>query len=169
MPGDPTDQSPFRSELGGVVGILTTLHSLCTLHNISSGKVTIGLDCESAIHSIASDQLTKAKNKDFDMIHEAKTLLRTLPIAISFHWIKGHQDKDSNSCLDWWARQNIRMDQKAKRFWRKHANNPRPAQILSSAVITIAIGNHSLTHIPKNTAYKQINTKPIQENWKKKK
>ena len=60
------------------------------------------------------------------------------------------------------------MDQKAKRFWRKHANNPRPAQTLSSAIITIAIGNHSLTHINKNTAYEQINIKPIQEYWMKK-
>jgi hypothetical protein len=56
---------------------------------------------------------------------------------------------------------------KGQRFWWKHTNNPRPAKVLSSAAITIAIGKHSLTYIHKNTACEMINTTPIQEYWMK--
>ena len=34
-------------------------------------------------------------------------------------WIRGHQDKVAGAMLDWWARQNIRMDARAKKYGRK--------------------------------------------------
>ena len=49
-PGIQAEQSPFRSEMGGVVGVLTTLKALCDFHNVSEGSVELGLDCQGAIN-----------------------------------------------------------------------------------------------------------------------
>ena len=60
------------------------------------------------------------------------------------------------------------MDQKAKRFWRKHSKNPRPAQPMSTLPVTIQIGDHLLTHLHKETAYEEINAKAILDYWERK-
>jgi hypothetical protein len=166
-PGDPADQSPYRSELGGIVGILVTAQAICNLHKITDGAIEIGLDCEGAIKAITAERAPKAKHKDFDLIMECRNIAARLPVAVSYKWIEGHQD-DKGKRLDWWARQNIRMDQKAKRFWRKHSKNPRPAQQMSTLPVTIQIGDHLLTHLHKETAYEEINAEAILDYWERK-
>ena len=60
-PGTRADQSAHRSELGGVVGTLLILKSLCEVHNIQDGAVELGLDCESAIKKITAHYPQKSK------------------------------------------------------------------------------------------------------------
>jgi hypothetical protein len=141
--------------------------ALCEYYAITEGKITVALDCEGAINAISTDQLPKAKNKEFDLIMECRNLMAQLPITIRYKWIEGHQDSKGKR-LDWWARQNIRMDQKAKRFWNKHSKNPRQAQPMSTLPVSIQIGDHLLTHFHKETVYEELHAGPILAYWAKK-
>ena len=106
---------------------MTTIKALCDHHNITTGKVIVGVDCEGAINKVDADHPPKANEKHYDLIMECRRLRASLPVTVEFKWIEGHQDKKGKR-LDWWARQNIRMDQRAKQFWRKHKHNPRHNQ-----------------------------------------
>ncbi len=39
IPGDADSQSPHRSELGGVAGILEALHGTCEAHGVTEGRI----------------------------------------------------------------------------------------------------------------------------------
>jgi hypothetical protein len=55
MPGEEESQSPCRSKLGGVAGILEALHCTCVAHSITKGHVTVGLDGEQAVKEAFSE------------------------------------------------------------------------------------------------------------------
>ena len=46
---EDSHQSPYRSELGGVAGILEALHCICVAQVVTKGHVTLGLDEEQAM------------------------------------------------------------------------------------------------------------------------
>ncbi len=169
-PGRREDQSAYRSELGGVVGTLLTLQSLCSVHKITTGAVELGLDCESAIKKIIAHYPPKVKDCHHDMITECRRLINELPIQVKLRWIESHQDEKGRPLhrLDWWARQNIRMDQKAKRYWKKHKRNPRQAQALAHEMFPITIRGTKLSHLDKELAYELICTQKIKRYWCKK-
>jgi hypothetical protein len=48
IPGAEESQSPYRSEVGGVAGILEYLQFICIAHAITEGKVEVGLDGDQA-------------------------------------------------------------------------------------------------------------------------
>jgi hypothetical protein len=48
-PGNLSDQSPYRSELSGIYGILCVMEEICKLYDITSGKITIGCDNEKCL------------------------------------------------------------------------------------------------------------------------
>jgi hypothetical protein len=46
VPGLPTDQSAYRSELAGIAGILSAVVVIIQQYDITSGSITIALDGE---------------------------------------------------------------------------------------------------------------------------
>jgi hypothetical protein len=50
IPGNREEQSAYRSELAGIEGALAIIESLCQVHGIQAGSITIGLDWEPALH-----------------------------------------------------------------------------------------------------------------------
>jgi hypothetical protein len=53
IPGESEFQSSYRSEIGGVAGILESLHCVCEAHDIGSGAIKIGLDGDQAMKAVA--------------------------------------------------------------------------------------------------------------------
>ncbi len=49
IPGAPSDQSAYRSELGGISGIIATVDCLCRFHHVSSGSINVRLDGEQTL------------------------------------------------------------------------------------------------------------------------
>ena len=47
--GWAADQTSFRSELGGIIGVLTVIEMVVTFWKITAGRLTIKLDNESAV------------------------------------------------------------------------------------------------------------------------
>eukprot|EP00978_Attheya_sp_CCMP212_P032089 scaffold123677_cov34-Attheya_sp.AAC.4 len=119
-PGNPADQSPYRSKLSGIYGILCIVEELCKLHDIKSGGITIGCDNEKCLWmAIDKRGTTSPTSSSFDLLSAIRHKILKLPVSVSSHWVEGHQDNFlcDPSRLDLWARLNIEMDTLAKLFW----------------------------------------------------
>jgi hypothetical protein len=53
----------------------------------------------------------------FDMLCALRVMIAESPLLWTTWHIEGHQDDDANAKLDFYARQNIQMDNLAKIFW----------------------------------------------------
>jgi hypothetical protein len=68
VPGAPSDQSVYCSELAGILAILIILQALCDAHGISEGSITLSLDSQSALEEAEGTWKLKPKQSDFDML-----------------------------------------------------------------------------------------------------
>ena len=168
-PGRPQEQSPCRSELGGIVGTLSTALAVCKAHGVTKGSLELGVDCEAAIKAITAEHPPKAKAEHFDMIWECRHLLKLLPIEVTFRWIESHQDKKKTmNKMDWWGRQNVFMDARAKKYRRKQAKSPRPPHKLQHERIAIYWRGSKLAKFNKQEVHKMVMEKDAREYWEEK-
>jgi hypothetical protein len=91
-PGSPTSQCAHRSELSGILGIITHVNYLCKRHNIQAGSIKIGCDGLGAIQSVCSGIHAKSSFKHFDIINSITKSIQNSPLHWNFFHIKGHQD-----------------------------------------------------------------------------
>ena len=49
VPGQPSDQSAYRSELTGIFGIAVMITTICKIHNITEGSIEVGCNGLSAL------------------------------------------------------------------------------------------------------------------------
>jgi hypothetical protein len=121
VPGWEDDQSPYHSELTGIVGSLTLLLVVCYSFDIQSGSATLALDGDSAMKQAMRQVDTtiplKAFQSHFDLLQVCRFILKRLPIEIKWRWVESHQQREKGlTNLDWWARKNDWCDTKAKAF-----------------------------------------------------
>jgi hypothetical protein len=76
IPGEEDSQSPHRSELGGVAGVLEALHCICAAHSVTKGHVTVGLDGEQAMKEAFGTWPLDPRRPDYDMLQHIPTDLR---------------------------------------------------------------------------------------------
>jgi hypothetical protein len=118
IPGEPDCQTSYRSEIGGVAGILEALHCVCESHDITSGAVEIGLDGDQAMKAVASDWPLDPSCPDYDMLQHVRGMIKASRLDFTFRWIPSHQDKNKSFAqLDRWAQLNVECDGLAKSFW----------------------------------------------------
>jgi hypothetical protein len=55
VPGLPTDQLAYRSELAGIAGILSAVAVIIQQYDITKGSITIALDGESALDQASAE------------------------------------------------------------------------------------------------------------------
>ena len=89
--GIAEDQSPYRSELAGVIGILVTVDIIVKQNNITTGSITIALDGESALLQAKGDWPLRIDQPNFDYLQEICYRVAALPIEVKWQWVKGHQ------------------------------------------------------------------------------
>jgi hypothetical protein len=118
VPGLPTDQSAYRSELAGIAGILSAVAVMIQQYDITSGSITIALDGKSALDQASAETPLKIDQADFDILQDIREQLNILPLKVQWKWVEGHQDKKGKT-LDWWALQNQKVDLNAKEFLAK--------------------------------------------------
>lgn len=66
--GLPEEQTAHRSELAGVLGVLTSVDALVHFYGIDSGSITIALDGESASREFESGWPLRIDQKCFDYL-----------------------------------------------------------------------------------------------------
>ena len=122
IPGADESHSAYRSELGGVAGVLECLHCACTVHSITHGKIEVGLDGDQARLAAFGHWPLDPSQPDFDMLVHIRGMIRLSPLTFTSRWIKGHQDdSQSFASLDRWGKLNVECDGLAKGFWNSHA------------------------------------------------
>ena len=104
-------QSPYRSELAGVIAGLTIIDILVCHHNITEGGVTLALDGLTAMEECAGDWPLSINQKCFDYLQIIRAWIKLSPLTITFRHVKGHQtDFVSYEELDWWGKCNEDVD-----------------------------------------------------------
>ena len=64
-PGRRESLSSYRTELGGIAGIIAAITSIIKFHHIKTGKVRIGLDNAMAIKQITSNNVPPLKQNQW--------------------------------------------------------------------------------------------------------
>jgi hypothetical protein len=111
IPGVSEFKSSYRSEIGGVAGILELLHCVCKAHDIGSGAIEIGLDGDQAMKAVADTWPLDPGNPDYNLLQHVRGQIRVSSLTITFRWITSNQDKlKSVSHLDRWDQLNVACD-----------------------------------------------------------
>lgn len=144
-PGEDELQCAFRSEVGGIAGILYALEVICQEHQITQGHITIACDCQSAGQQVLWDgQEVDPNHRHYDLLRYTSSLKTRLPIATTYQYVEAHQrERYPKRILDQWAILNDRADLRAKEEWHATSRQDRWMQPLSTDSICIKIaGNH---------------------------
>ena len=68
VPGQPQDQSSYRSELAGILATLYKVLVLCQRHNITNGHITVACDNTAAGQSINQQFYPNPQQNHFDLL-----------------------------------------------------------------------------------------------------
>jgi hypothetical protein len=167
-PGDPSDQSAYRSELTGLYGIAMSIRYL-ELHFDFRGSVTIGCDGLSALRKASTEcDFTNPNEPQFDLITAIRQLRQESNSQWSWKHILGHQDeKRPVHELDQWSRWNIEMDTAAKVHWARTNGSPMLRPLYGEPWPTKVNGRKVVSDMRK--AIRQAcNVPPALEHWRKK-
>jgi hypothetical protein len=119
VPGQPSDQSAYRSELAGLFGIMTVCKIICQVFKLSEGFIEIACDgLVAGQHALVYESAPSPTKDHFEMISAIRTMKQALPITSLYCHVEGHQkEKYPKRELDKWAILNDKMDSLAKAFW----------------------------------------------------
>ena len=84
VPGLPHEQSPYRSELAGINGVLACLKIIVEKFNITEGSIEIGLDGEAAKDQVEDNNFLKILQPSFDILVDIRERIKDLPIDIKW-------------------------------------------------------------------------------------
>jgi hypothetical protein len=92
-PGDPEDQSAYRSELTGLYGIAYSLWHISTNYGVR-GKIVAGCDGLSALHQVQKTiDFINPNVPQYDLILATCTVIRQTQWQWEWQHVKGHQDQ----------------------------------------------------------------------------
>jgi hypothetical protein len=115
-PDNIEDGDSQRCELSGIYAIVIMVNTVCEIHLITFGSITVGCNNISALQVFNDDYVFAPIQKDFDLLTAVQNKIHDSPISWIGHHIHGHQD-NLNQSLDRWATMNVKMDSTAKAYW----------------------------------------------------
>lgn len=93
VPGHAEDQSAYRSELAGILGVVSIVKELVKYYEIEEGHVTIGCNNISALDiAFDLDQEIHANILDYDMVTAIRAAISNNTITWSTEHISSHQE-----------------------------------------------------------------------------
>jgi hypothetical protein len=165
VPGNPDEQSAYRSELAGISGSISLIKAVCEKHDVTSGRITIGLDGERAMIAVSTSESPMAKSPDFDLITDIRGKIASLKIDINWKWIKGHQDKNTSvTNLDFLGKLNVKCDTLAKRYWKKVHSSP-PNQKLADEPWSLCWNGTKLSRVDTKKLYSKMSEASSMALW----
>ena len=151
IPGSPSDQSAYRSEIGGLYGLVIVVEMIKDMWNIQSGSIVLGCDGLNALQQaldVDGVNIT-SKQQQFDLLSGIQGYIKDSNIKYIPKHIMGHQDETGIvSMLDRWAIINIEMDLRAKKCWQEKSNDHKyidyhvPKGIWKVSILGNRICNH---------------------------
>jgi hypothetical protein len=161
VPGHPDDQGAYRSELAGLFGIVLVVNLLCSWAGITSGGIEIGCDGLSALNKAFETWPLEPADPHFDMLSALRKMIASSPISWTTRHVAGHQDNDITAKLDFWAEQNIRMDNLAKIFWMTHSHTAPMFYPISDEGFQVWLGDRKLSSHSSDVFFDHIHGKTL--------
>jgi hypothetical protein len=161
VPGHPSDQGAYRSELAGLFGNILVVNALCQWAGISGGAIKIGCDGLSALNKAFDTWPLEPADPHFDMLSSLRAMIAKSPLVWTTRHIEGHQDDDVNAKLDFWARQNIQMDNLAKIFWMHHSHSAHVQYPIMEEGFQVWLGDRKLSLHSSSVFFDHIHGKTI--------
>jgi hypothetical protein len=165
-PGLQEHQSAYRSELGGILGILVLLDLLQQHYALTIHQFIITCNCNSAgLESLTFHRPPTANNDNYDLLTEAYWLKTQPTLDVVFRWVEGHQaERHDNQQLDKHGLLNDTMDKLANQY-REEAKdrNSSPQQIVSDHEWSVWINNRKIMGDTLNTVRKHIQETEMSE------
>jgi hypothetical protein len=127
-PGPGDAQCSYRSENGGILGILLVCKLLHQAYSLEGGSLTAGCDnLESGKFCLLYDHQLRPTDDHYDILAAARSLKADLPFRIQYRHVEGHQrPRYPGRPLDTWATLNENMDSLAKAYWQHAETQDRP-------------------------------------------
>ena len=171
VPGRPSDQSAFRSEVAGLFSLCHMVRIICEYYNIIHGQIQVGCDGKEALYRVLSPDFEPSpRDAHFDLIIATRAAIASTTIKWSYRWVKGHQDDDPTRELDIWARLNVDMDTQAKCHWEEHyATAQQCQQYIQGEPWPVWIGGNKICHSLRTQILDHINGTVAREWWLEKK
>ena len=180
IPGDTSSQSSYRSELGGLFGLVYVTTALVQFflkeeaHSFT-GVVPIGCDGESALDQCFSPgKGITATHSDYDLIIAIRRQLFQYPnLEWKPHHIEGHQDDHQRvEDLDLWAQLNVKCDTWAKARWKSCTEDSDqsllpPQIVIQNAPWAIRIGGSLVSKHLKATLREHCSGEVLKNYWVK--
>jgi hypothetical protein len=158
-PGHPDDQSAYRSELAGLFAIVQIVNLLCSWANIVHG----GCDGLSALNKAFNSWPLEPADPHFDMLSSLHSMLAESPLQWKTRHIEGHQDDNPQASLDFWAVQNIKMDNLAKICWMEHSSIAPFQYPITDEGFQVWLGNRKLSSSYSSGFFDHVHSKTILE------
>jgi hypothetical protein len=123
--------------------------------------IEVGCDGLSALNKAFDMWPLNPDGPYFDMLNSLRAMIAESPITWTTRNVDGHQDDDINATLDWWAWQNIQMDNLAKVFWMNHLHAAPVQYSISHEGFQVWLGDHKLSSSPSSAFFDHIPEKTI--------
>ena len=169
-PGETHMQSSYRSEILGILGGLQVLTNLCNKHDIKEGHCNIVCDGKGALMKVFSTYGIKTTTSNADLLSACKSLIEKLPIRLTPHHVKAHQDTVKTFVeLSNWEKLNVLMDFKAKQALKRHEHTPL-VDIAQYTPHPLSIPTPSFSNIPirynfTKALYNKIYDQRLSRRW----
>jgi hypothetical protein len=171
IPGEKEDQTSYRSEIGGVSGIVETVAILCARYSITSGALEVGLDGDQAMKNIFGNWPLHPKQADYDLLKDLRKKIKESPVTWTGRWVEGHQDDQLQfEDLDRWSQLNVECDGLAKDYWNAcmESNSWLPNRGFADEGWSVWIEGKKLTKVDKQALYDHCFSKRTKAYWSKK-
>ena len=111
------DNMAYYGKLGGIDGTISVTKVICKAFNVTSGKVTHGVDNEVALTNCFGPDEPDTSTPGFSLIKKIRALIRSSGTEWVGGKVKAHQDDTQDyDNLDSWAKANIKADKIAKAY-----------------------------------------------------
>ena len=171
VPGIASIHNSFRSEIVGILAILTVLDTFDKTQLAPSASIEIICDNEKALHVFSNwscDKMTP-KHKNADILSALLRLRDTLPIKFKTTHVYSHQDKEiPEHLLPPKVQLNIKMDRIAKSYALQLINTSQPQFSYNrhyAAFLHCQWRNEVILHNAFNELYQHISHEKIQHYW----
>ena len=143
-PGPLGSQCSYRSELLGILGIITHILHICATEDVRSGSVSLYCDGEGAIDFLNHfNDYIKTSTKHFDILSSITRAIKSTDIKWEFYHVKGHQDDERDiESLSREAQLNIIADHLAKEKMTASLTSPDYSNLQDKVLPYTAVTAH---------------------------
>jgi hypothetical protein len=167
-PGEPTDQSAYRSELAGILAALTVINFSTTYYNVT-GTITLHCDCKKGIEKAFNlNRISTLQDSSNDILKAIHQEVKHSKLNWFGTHVRGHQDDAiPYEHLDRPSQLNVLVDQVVKDLMPL-AMASHQQRIVRSSSWGITIGSIPIIHDINEKLYDVVHIRIAKHYWTKK-